>query len=65
MQPLLQKNHINFEHDPDDHEDAQIDKLMPREHEIARLTSKVFQTKKLQGFWKSAPYRIYAFATKF
>ena len=29
MQPLLQKKHLNFEHDPDDHEDAQIDKLTP------------------------------------
>ena len=50
MQPLLQKNHINFEHDPDDHEDAQIDKLTPREHEIARLTSKVFSNKEITGF---------------
>lgn len=58
MQPLLQKKHLNFEHDPDDHEDVQIDKLTPREHEIARLTSKGFSNKEIARILEISPHTV-------
>ena len=58
MQPLLQKKHLNFELDPDDHEDAQIDKLTPREHEIARLTSKGFSNTEIARILEISPHTV-------
>ena len=58
MQPLLQKKHLNFEHDPDDHEDVKIDKLTPREHEIARLTSKGFSNKEIARILEISPHTV-------
>ena len=59
MQPLLQRNHLNFEHDSDDHEDAQIEKLTPREHEIARLTTKGFSNKEIARILEISPNTVF------
>ena len=49
---------VNVSPNPDDHEDAQIDKLTPREHEIARLTSKGFSNKEIARILEISPHTV-------